>query len=361
MSTTSPAASLSAAKAQLLKRGTAIPASPLALTRERKFDERHQRALYRYYAAAGSGGVAVGVHSTQFEIREPRYGLFRPVLELAAETLNSLEQQHARPLLKVAGACGATAQAVAEAELARSLGYDLVLLSLGAMRHASEDELITHCEAVSEVLPIIGFYLQPAVGGRVLPYSFWRRFAEIPNVAAIKIAPFNRYQTFDVVRAVAEAGREEAITLYTGNDDNIIADLITPYPIHTGRGLVEMRIRGGLLGQWSVWTKRAVELLERCHEAVAGGETVPVELLRKNVELTDANAVVFDAAHAFHGCIPGLHEILHRQGLMDNILCLDPDETLSPGQSEELDRIYRSYSWLTDDDFVREHLDEWLK
>lgn len=353
--------SLPPAKAELLRRGTAIPASPLALTSERKHDERRQRALYRYYAAAGAGGVAVGVHTTQFEIREPQHGLFQPVLELAAEELNALEKAHGRPIIKVAGVCGPTPQALKEAELARALGYDLVLLSLGALRHATEAELVAHCEAVSEVMPVIGFYLQPAVGGRVLPYAFWRRFAEIPNIAAIKIAPFNRYQTVDVVRAVAEAGRANDITLYTGNDDNIIADLLTPYVFRTERGEETLRIRGGLLGQWSVWTKKAVELLDEIHGIVERGQGVPMEMLRKNIELTDANAAVFDAANAFAGCIAGIHEILRRQGLLENILCLNPHETLSPGQAEELDRVSRAYPWLTDYDFVARHRDEWLR
>ncbi len=352
---------LSSDKAELLRRGTVIPASPLALTRDRKLDERRERALYRYYAASGAGGVAVGVHTTQFEIREPQHGLFRPVLELAAATLTDLESQHGRPILKVAGVCGKTAQALSEAELARSLGYDLVLLSLAALRDENEDQMVAHCRAVAEVMPVIGFYLQPAVGGRVVPFSFWRRFAEIPNVAAIKMAPFNRYQTFDVVRAVAEAGAEDSITLYTGNDDNIIADLLTPYNIRTADGEKTLRIRGGLLGQWSVWTSAAVGLLAEIQALVERGEGVPFEMMQKNVELTDANAAVFDAANGFAGCIAGIHEILRRQGLLENILCLNPNETLSPGQASELDRVSRSYPWLTDDDFVRERLDEWLR
>jgi len=353
---------------QVLRKGVVIPATPLALDDDRKLDERRQRALYRYYVAAGSGGVAVAVHSTQFEIREPQHGLFKPVLEIGAEELTNHRFTAGRPIVKIAGVCGNTTQAVAEAGLAVSLGYDAALLSLAALKNATEDELIAHCREVAAVVPVIGFYLQPAVGGRVLPYSFWRRFAEIENVIAIKMAPFNRYQTFDVVRAVAEAGRENDITLYTGNDDNIIADLLAPYVIRTAGGEKRLRIRGGLLGQFCVWTERAVALLREIHQVTAtvdAGKAADVAeqisaLLQKNIELTDANAVVFDAANKFAGCIPGIHEVLRRQGLMANVLCLNPREVLSSGQSEELDRIQKSYAWMQDDDFVREHLDEWL-
>lgn len=348
----------------VLRKGVVIPATPLALTSDRKHDERRQRALYRYYLAAGSGGVAVAVHSTQFEIREPQHGLFRPVLEIGAEELNNAKFTGGRPIAKIAGVCGGTKQAVAEATLARELGYDAGLLSLAALKQESEDEMVAHCRAVSEILPVIGFYLQPAVGGRVLPYSFWRKFAEIENVVAIKMAPFNRYQTFDVVRAVADAGRENDITLYTGNDDNIIADLLTPYCIRTSDGQEKtLRIRGGLLGQFCVWTQKAVELLDDIHaivEASDSGAGVPMEMLQKNIDMTDANAVLFDAAHNFAGCIPGIHEILRRQGLLENILCLNPNEVLSPGQSEELDRVQKSYPWMQDDEFVRAGLDSWL-
>ena len=334
---------------ETLQKGLVIPASPLALNAERKLDERRQRALWRYYIAAGSGGLAIGVHTTQFAIRDPKIGLFKPLLELAAK-----EMDRADGLVRIAGICGQTTQAVAEAELVRRLRYHAGLLSLAAMKDAEEDALIAHCRAVSEVIPLIGFYLQPAVGGRILPYSFWRRFAEIENVLAIKIAPFNRYQTLDVIRAVADAGRDD-IALYTGNDDNIVLDLITPFRIN-GR---EWRIVGGLLGHWSVWTKRAVELLEECHDVVESG-IVPPEVLARAIEVTDCNAAFFDTAHGFAGCIAGIHEVLRRQGLLEGIWCLDPDERLSPGQAEEIDRVYRTYPHLNDDDFVAEHLDEWL-
>lgn len=343
-----------------LQRGVVIPACPLALTAQRTLDERRQRALLRYYNAVGAGGVAVGVHTTQFAIRDPKIGLFEPVLKLAAEEMERADAQRHEPLIRVAGICGHTQQAVAEAALVRRLGYHAGLLSLAAMKDASDDELIAHSRAVAEVIPVVGFYLQAAVGGRALPYSFWRRFAEIENVVAIKMAPFNRYHTVDVMRAVAEADRND-IALYTGNDDNIVIDLLTPYRFRVGGTTVERRIVGGLLGHWAVWTRRAVELLEECHRVVRSGDTIPVELLRRNIEVTDSNAAFFDAANGFAGCIAGLHEVLRRQGLLEGLWCLDPHETLSPGQAAEIDRVYRSYPHLNDDNFVREHRDEWLR
>lgn len=343
---------------EVLRRGVVIPASPLALNAQRRWDERRQRALWRYYSAAGAGGIAVGVHTTQFAIRDPQIGLFRPLLELAREEFDRADAMRREPLVRIAGICGDTRQAVSEAELARDLGFHAGLLSLSALKNADDDGLIAHCRRVAEVIPLMGFYLQPAVGGRVLSYRFWRRFAEIEKVVAIKIAPFNRYQTLDVVRAIAEAGRED-IALYTGNDDNIVLDLLTPYRFTVGDRKVERRIVGGLLGHWAVWTKRAVELLERCH-AAAREETVPADLLRLAVEVTDCNAAFFDAANGFRGCIAGIHEVLRRQGLLEGIWCLDPDETLSPGQMEEIERVIRNYPHLNDDAFVAEHLHEWL-
>lgn len=336
----------------LVARGVAIPAHPLALTAERKLDEPHQRALTRYYISAGVGGLAVGVHTTQFAIRDEKVGLFRPVLSLAMEEARRSARRG--EMVMVAGVVGPTKQAVQEAELARELGYDCVLLSLAALKSATLDEMVDHARAVASVMPVFGFYLQPAVGGRELPYSFWRRFAEIETVIAIKMAPFNRYQTLDVVRAVAESGRAEAITLYTGNDDNIVPDLMTEFPIG-GRTL---RIRGGLLGHWACWTRRAVELLERVQGAEA--DEFPA-LLRLGVEVTDSNAAFFDAANRFHGCIAGIHEVLRRQGLMRGRWCLDANEDLSPGQMDEIDRVYASYPHLNDDTFVREHIDDWLR
>jgi hypothetical protein len=344
---------------KVLQRGVVIPAMPLALTTAKKLDERRQRGLCRYYFAAGAGGLAVGVHTTQFAIREPKVGLYEPVLALAAEEFARADRGRIEPLVRVAGVVGQTAQAVAEAELARGMGYHAGLLSLAAMKNASDAELIAHCNAVASVIPVVGFYLQPAVGGRVLSYAFWRKFAEIRNVVAIKMAPFNRYQTIDVVRAVAEAGRSD-IALYTGNDDNIVMDLVTPYHFGVGSHTVERRIVGGLLGQWAVWTRKAVELLEFCHVAAQKDE-LPAVLLRLNVQMTDANAVIFDAAHGFHGCIPGIHEVLRRQGLLENLVTLDDRETLSAGQGEEIDRVYRAYPHLNDDAFVAKHRDEWLR
>jgi dihydrodipicolinate synthase/N-acetylneuraminate lyase len=342
-----------------IRSGCVIPAHPLALTADRKLDERHQRALTRYYVAAGAGGIAVAVHTTQFAIRDAKHGLLRPVLELAAETARSARPRvgaMTAPFALVAGAVGPTAQAVSEAELARSLGYDAALLSLAAMRGASHDAIIAHCRAVADVMPLVGFYLQPAVGGIPLDYGFWHTFAEIPNVVAVKIAPFDRYRTIDVVRAIAAAGRDD-IALYTGNDDSIVADLVTPFPF--GPDGQARRIIGGLLGQWAVWTRRAVELLDQAR-AASEVDQVPAELLRTGAALTDANAALFDVRHAFAGCIAGIHEVLRRQGLMRGIWCLDPSEGLSTGQSEEIDRVLRTYPDLTDDKFVATHLDSWL-
>lgn len=351
----------SAAVLEVLHKGVVIPACLLALDADKRLDEVYQRAIIRYYCAAGVGGIAVGVHTTQFEIRHPDVELFQPVLKLAATVIDEESRRHNRTIVKIAGICGTTRQAAAEAESAASMGYDLGLLSLAALKDATDEELLRHCRAVSEVIPLMGFYLQPAVGGRILPHSFWRRFVDIPNVAAIKIAPFNRYQTLDVVRAVAVAGVEDRIALYTGNDDNIIVDLLTVYTLPTHAGLKRLRIKGGLLGQWSIWTSKAVELLGEIHAAVDGRSTDVSGLLEKNVALTDANSVVFDAAHNFTGCIPGIHEVLQRQGLMKYAHCVDPTLSLSPGQSEELDRIYRDYLWLTDDEYVKQHLGEWLQ
>ncbi len=351
---------LSLALQTALVEGLAIPAHPLALANTRKLDERRQRALTRYYHAAGAGGVAVGVHTTQFAIRSPQYGLFQPVLELAAETLASCDQASGRRTLKIAGICGLTPQALAEARYARDLGYDLGLLSLSAFQSATEDELIRHCLEVAQVIPLFGFYLQPAAGGRLLSYRFWRRFAEIPNAAAIKIAPFNRYQTLDVLRGVADSGRGKEIALYTGNDDHIVLDLVSEYEIQTEAGPVHLPMTGGLLGHWACWTLRAVELFNRCKSA-RHARLVDADLLTQALQVTDANAAIFDAAHQFAGCIPGIHQVLYQQGLLANTLCLDPAETLSPGQAEEIARVQRSYPHLNDDDFVRANLDEWLR
>lgn len=330
--------------------GTVIPAHPLALDAQRAFDPRRQRALTRYYIDAGSGGLAVGVHTTQFAIRE--VGLFRPVLETAAETAASWTE---RPLMLIAGVVGRTAQAVAEAQLARSLGYHAVLVSLAALRGASEDELIEHCAAIAAEMPVIGFYLQPAVGGIPLGQSFWRRFAQIDNVIGIKVAPFNRYATLDVVHGVAASGAADRVTLYTGNDDHIVLDLVLPFRTEAG----SLHFAGGLLGHWSVWTHGAVDVLARC-KAVRGAATVPAELLALDSAVTDCNAAFFDVANGFHGVIAGCHEVLRRQGLLAGRWCLDPHEDLSPGQLESIDQVYRRYPELNDDAFVAANIDRWL-
>jgi dihydrodipicolinate synthase/N-acetylneuraminate lyase len=329
-----------------LRSGVVIPAHPLALTSSRKLDERRQRALARYYLAAGAGGLAVGVHTTQFAIREK--GLLKPVLEIAADE----EKRHKPLTLKIAGICGPTKQATAEATLARDLDYDIGLLSLAALKNATENELIAHAKAVGRTIPLFGFYLQPAVGGRVLPYSFWRRFAEIPSVVGIKMAPFNRYQTLDVLRAVAESGRANEIALYTGNDDNILLDLLTEFRF----GETRLRIVGGLLGHWSVWARKAVELLDEVHKV----NGLTPELLTRAAQITDSNAAFFDAANGFRGCIAGLHEVLRRQGLLKGLWCLDPKEGLSPGQKAEIDRVYKAYPHLNDDAFIEQYRDLWL-
>jgi len=339
---------------KMLLAGGVIPASPLALTPSGQFDERHQRAITRYYAAAGAVGLAVGVHTTQFAIHEPEVGLYRPVLQLAAETLS----ESATRKVKIAGLVGRTPQAIREAELARSVGYDCGLLSLGAFQKASEDQIIAHCETVAEAIPIMGFYLQPAVGGRVLSYSFWRHFLEIESVVAVKIAPFNRYYTLDVVRALADVGRADEIALYTGNDDNIVVDLITEYRFGQEQRR-PLHFVGGLLGHWAVWTSKAAELAEQCRTARETGVITP-QLLILAAQVTDSNAALFDTPNAFAGCIVGLHEVLMRQGLMASRRTLDPKEDLSPGQTEEIDRVYQAYPDLNDDAFVAEHLDEWL-
>jgi len=336
--------------------GLVIPAHPLALTPDRRLDERRQVALTRYYCAAGAGGVAVGVHTTQFAIRAS--GLLQPVLRLAADTVAGHEAATGRRVLRIAGAVGKTAQAVEEAGLARDLGYDAVLLGLGALRDATDAALVEHCRRVAEVLPLFGFYLQPAVGGRVLGHGFWRALLEVERLVAIKVAPFNRYQTLDVARALGESGRGAEVALYTGNDDAIVADLLTDLDLHPPQAPV--RFAGGLLGQWAVWTRRAVELLEAVRAARAGTGDARA-LLRAGVQLTDANGALFDARNAFAGCIAGIHEVLRRQGLLAGRTCLDPAEDLSPGQAEEIDRVLAAYPHLTDDAFVAENLERWLR
>ena len=335
----------------LLRRGTVIPAHLLALDASRRLDARRQRALTRYYLDAGSGGIAVGVHATQFAIREA--GLYETVLKLAADEAHSWVK---RPVLLVGGLSGKTDQAKREAAIARGLGYHAGMLSLAAMKGASVEELIAHCSAVAATIPLVGFYLQPAVGGIHLPAEFWRRFCEIENVIAIKIAPFNRYRTLDVAKGLVAARAEERITLYTGNDDHIVLDLLVPLAVKRGTEEVRVRIKGGLLGHWSVWTKRAVELLQRIQKITE----ISAEILALDSKVTDANSALFDVAHDFAGCIAGCHEVLRRQGLLEGIWCLDPEEGLSPGQAEEIDRVCAAYPEMNDDAFVKENLSRWM-
>jgi len=346
-------------KFSALQSGVVIPALPLALNANRKLDERRQRAIMRYYFDAGAGGVAVAVHTTQFEIRLPKIGLFRPVLELAKEEHTRFVAKTSKPVVLISGVVGQTSQALQEARLAYDLGYDAVLLSLSALRNASNQELLQHCRAVADIIPVIGFYLQPAVGGRKLDVNFWREFAQIKNVIAIKMAPFNRYQTLDVVRGVVESGRSSEVLLYTGNDDNIVADLLTEYELSDGKNRIKKSVSGGLLGHWAVWTKKAVEMLELVRNLDPEKEVR--QLLTLGTKITDSNAAFFDAANNFAGCIVGLHEVLRRQGILEGIWTLNENEVLSPGQKEEIDRVYKAYPELNDDAFVAENLQKWLE
>ena len=342
---------------EILRSGTVIPAIPLVLDENRRFDEAGQRRLIRYYLACGVGGVAVAVHTTQFAIRAPEVALFEPVLRVASEEFDAFEARTGRVLVRVAGVCGEVPQACAEAELARRLGFDAVLLSPGGLDHRSEAELVARTRTVADVLPVIGFYLQQACGGRRLSCEYWQAVAGIPQVAAIKCASFNRYQTIDLVRGVAQSARRKEVALYTGNDDNIVADLLTPYRFAIDGQAVELRFVGGLLGHWSVWTRRVVELYNDLRP-YRDGRPIPPELLARGAAITDCNGAFFDVAHGFAGCIPGVHEVLRRQGLMRGTWCLDPAETLSPGQAAEIDRVYRMYPELNDDAFTAEFLRE---
>lgn len=342
-----------------LLRGVVIPAHPLALNASRKLDERRQRALSRYYIAAGAGGLAVGVHTTQFQIHDPQVGLLRPVFSIAAEEFDRGDDSQEVPLVRVAGICGETRQAVEEASLARDLRFHFGLLSLGAMRGTPIPRLLEHCRAVADVIPLFGFYLQPKVGGIDLPYEFWRGLCEVQNVAAIKIAAFDRYRSLHVVRAVMDSGRDD-IALYTGNDDNIVVDLLSPFRFAADEARGERNFVGGLLGQWAVWTSNAVALQRRCRAIAQERQVIPPELLRLANDLTDANGAIFDAANDFRGCIPGIHEVLWRQGLLEGNWCLDEHEVLSPGQADEISRVCAAYPHLADDEFVARHRDEWL-
>lgn len=343
---------------EILKSGTVIPATPLALDENRRFDEYSQRLLMKYYLNCGVGGIATAVHSTQFEIRDPEVNLFEPILKLVSDEIDAFENKTGRVIVKVAGVCGKTEQAVKEATLAKKYGYDAVLLSPGGLNSLSEDELVKRTKAVAEVMPVIGFYLQTAVGGRHFSFEYWQKICEIPNVVAIKAAPFNRYMSLDIARAAALSTRSDEITLYTGNDDNIVIDLLTTYRFDVNGKRYEKGFEGGLLGHWSVWTKRAVELFERCKNEKTNG-TISSEMLTLANAVTDSNAVLFDGANAFAGCIPGLHYVLKKQGLMKSLNCINPNEVLSPGQDTEIERIYAMYPNLVDDDFVKENIESW--
>ena len=344
---------------ETLREGVVIPAHPLALTDEGHLDVRRQRGLTRYYHAAGAGGLAVGVHTTQFSIRNPEHDLLEPVLRLAQQTATGLDQKHDRNTVLIAGICGETEQAVREARLSRDLGYHVGMISLASLAGATDCELISHCQVVAKEIPIFGFYLQPAVGGRILSFEFWRRLASIPNLVGIKLAPFDRYKTLDVVRGVAESGRSNDIVLYTGNDDSIVVDLLTPYSFDVDGEKVSLRIAGGLLGHWACWTERAVALLNLCKQA-RRRQQIPADLMTTAAAITDCNAALFDSANGYAGCIAGIQSVLHQQGLLSTARCLDAGESLSPGQQQEIDRVRAAYPEWIDDDFVAEHLDEWL-
>lgn len=345
---------------EILKKGTVIPATPLVLDENRKIDEKGIRLLMKYYLNCGVGGIATAVHTTQFEIRKPEIALFDPILKIVSEEIDGFEKKNNKVIVKVAGVCGAAEQAVREAETAKKYGYDAVLLSPGGLNSLSEAELIERTARVAEIMPVIGFYLQTAVGGRVFSYDYWEKICATENVAAIKCASFNRYQTLDVVRAAAMSERSGEITLYTGNDDNIVIDLLTEYSFDKNGKTVKRGFDGGLLGHWSVWTKKAVEIFNRIKEE-KGKEAVSKEMLTLAAQITDSNGAFFDTANNFSGCIPGLHEVLRRQGLMKNIYCLNPEETLSKGQAEEIDRVYRAYPHLNDDKFIADNIEAWKK
>ena len=345
---------------EILKKGTVIPATPLVLDENRKIDEKGIRLLMKYYLNCGVGGIATAVHTTQFEIRKPEIALFDPILKIVSEEIDGFEKKNNKVIVKVAGVCGAAEQAVREAETAKKYGYDAVLLSPGGLNSLSEEELIERTARVAEIMPVIGFYLQTAVGGRVFSYDYWEKICATENVAAIKCASFNRYQTLDVVRAAAMSERSGEITLYTGNDDNIVIDLLTEYSFDKNGKTVKRGFDGGLLGHWSVWTKKAVEIFNRIKEE-KGKEAVSKEMLTLAAQITDSNGAFFDTANNFSGCIPGLHEVLRRQGLMKNIYCLNPEETLSKGQAEEIDRVYRAYPHLNDDKFIADNIEAWKK
>ncbi|SEM86795.1 Dihydrodipicolinate synthetase family protein [Paenisporosarcina quisquiliarum] len=336
-----------------LQDGAFIPAHPLALTSDKQLDEYAQRRLTRYYIEAGVGGIAVGVHTTQFEIRDPKFNLYEIVLRLAMEEVEKAQLQ--RPFLKIAGVCGGTEQALEETKIAKALGYDMVLLSNGGLHQYSEDDLIERTKVVANELPVFGFYLQPAVGGRIFSYEFWEEFASVDNVVGIKMAPFDRYLTLDVIRAVCASPRKDEIALYTGNDDNIVLDLFAAYQFEVEGKMESKSIVGGLLGHWSVWTHKAVKLFEKIKLARLDND-IDKHWFSIAQDVTDANSAFFDSKNAFKGSIAGINEVLSRQGLLQGNWCLIDHETLSPGQANEIDRVYATYPQLNDDAFVQEFL-----
>ncbi|MGM9974187.1 MAG: dihydrodipicolinate synthase family protein [Clostridiaceae bacterium] len=343
--------------AELLHSGTAIPALPLALNEDRTFDELHERMLLNYYIDSGVGGLAVGVHTTQFNIRDPKVNLYERILRIASEEIEAAGLH--RPFIKIAGVCGPTEQAIKEASIAVKYNYDIALLSMGGLNDYSEEELLKRTREIAKIIPVFGFYLQTAAGGRVFSYDFWESFMNIEGVVGVKTAPFNRYQTLDVLRAVCSSPRCEEIAVYTGNDDNIVVDLLTTYEFNVQGKTVKKDIIGGLLGHFAVWTSKAAELMEEVKKAKASKDITA--LLTKNVQVTDCNGAFFDVRNNFAGCIAGINEVLARQGLLKGNWCLDPEELLGPGQAEEIDRVYREYPELNDDDFVKENLPKWRK
>lgn len=347
---------------QALREGLFIPAHPLVLRKDKTIDEKRQAALTRYYISAGAGGIAIGVHTTQFRVHDPKLNLYRQLLELTIDVVKDSERRTGRRIVRIAGIAGGTEQAVSEARLAWSLGYDAGMVELASLRGSSWERMLEHVKAVSREIPVVGFYMQTAIGGLRLPYFFWRRlFEEVENVVAVKIAPFNRYDTLEVLRALVDSEREDEVAMYTGNDDSIVFDLLTTFTFRRRGEPVRVRIVGGLLGHWAFWTATSVRLFLTVKRYASSGECIPPELLTIAAQVTDVNAAVFDAANGFKGCIPGIHEMLRRSGLIDEVVLLDPEERLSPGQLEEIDRVCRDYPHFNDGNFVAAHLSDWIE
>ncbi len=337
---------------EILHAGTVIPATPLMLDSNRKFDKAMQKRLTRYYLEAGVGGIATAVHTTQFEIRKPEINLYETVISSVMDTINEYEEETGKVIVKVAGVCGDIEQATKEATLAKNLGFDAVLLSTGGLDSWSEDALVERAKVIAGIIPVILFSMQTAVGGRKFSYAYWEKAAEIEGVVAVKCASFNRYQTHDIVRAMTLSSRADKIALYTGNDDNIVIDLATEYVFEADGETKRAEIVGGLLGHWCAWTKKAVEIFH----GIKSGEIKGEKLLSLAAAVTDTNSAFFDTTNNFAGCIAGVHEVLRRQGFTDGIYLLNPEEQLSDGQFEEIDRVYRMYPELNDDAFAKEFI-----